>query len=106
MIINKLGLHARAAAKFVGIANQYGCKVTIGHDETDQVDGKSIMQMMMLAATKGTKLKIDADGADAADAIAALSALVNRKFEEEEVEKEIERVIDSWTSEFSDQNYF
>ncbi|HBT57300.1 MAG TPA: HPr family phosphocarrier protein, partial [Pseudomonas sp.] len=83
-IINKLGLHARAAAKFVGIANQYGCKVTIGHDETDQVDGKSIMQVMMLAAGKGTEVCVSCEGEQAEEALQALLELINDYFGEGE----------------------
>lgn len=82
-IVNKLGLHARPAMQFVDVANQFqaGVKVCKG----DQVvDGKSIMQMMMLAATEGTVLKVVAEGADAAPALDALEKLVNAKFGEEE----------------------
>ncbi len=82
-IVNKLGLHARPAMQFVDVANQFqaGVKVCKG-DQT--VDGKSIMQMMMLAATEGTVLKIVADGADAGPALDALEKLVNGKFGEGE----------------------
>ena len=81
-IQNKLGLHARPATLFVDVANQFqaGIKVCKG----DQcVDGKSIMQMMMLAATAGTALIISADGADAEKALAALETLINNRFGEE-----------------------
>ncbi|HUO10004.1 MAG TPA: HPr family phosphocarrier protein [Phycisphaerae bacterium] len=81
-IQNKLGLHARPAMQFVDIANQFqsGVKVWKG----DQVvDGKSIMQMMMLAATAGTPLKIVAEGADAEKALDALEKLINGRFGEE-----------------------
>ena len=81
-IQNKLGLHARPAMQFVDVANQFqsGVKVCKG----DQVvDGKSIMQMMMLAATAGTPLKIVADGDDAAKALDALEQLIMGKFGEE-----------------------
>ncbi|MGN6366855.1 MAG: HPr family phosphocarrier protein [Phycisphaerae bacterium] len=81
-IQNKLGLHARPAMQFVDIANQFhsGVKVWKG----DQVvDGKSIMQMMMLAATEGTPLKIVAEGEDAEKALDALEKLVNGRFGEE-----------------------
>jgi phosphocarrier protein HPr len=81
-ICNKLGLHARPAMQFVDLANGFksGIKVYKG----DQcVDGKSIMQMMMLAATAGTPLKIVADGDDAAPALDALEKLINNKFGEE-----------------------
>jgi phosphocarrier protein len=81
-IQNKLGLHARPAMQFVDVANQYqsGIKVCKG-DQT--VDGKSIMQMMMLAATAGTVLKIVAEGDDAAKALEALELLINGRFGEE-----------------------
>ena len=81
-IQNKLGLHARPAMQFVDIANQFqsGVKVWKG----DQVvDGKSIMQMMMLAATEGTPLKFVAEGEDAEKALDALEKLVNGRFGEE-----------------------
>jgi len=81
-IINKLGLHARPAMQFVDIANgfQSGIKVW----KNDQcVDGKSIMQMMMLAATAGTPLTIVADGHDALAALDALEKLVKEKFGED-----------------------
>jgi phosphocarrier protein len=81
-IQNKLGLHARPAMQFVDVANQYqsGIKVCKG-DQT--VDGKSIMQMMMLAATAGTVLKIVAEGGDALKALDALEQLINARFGEE-----------------------
>jgi phosphocarrier protein HPr len=81
-IQNKLGLHARPAMQFVDIANQFqsGVKVWKG----DQVvDGKSIMQMMMLAATAGTPLKIVAEGDDAEKALDALEKLIIGRFGEE-----------------------
>ncbi|HVT82928.1 MAG TPA: HPr family phosphocarrier protein [Phycisphaerae bacterium] len=81
-IQNKLGLHARPAMQFVDVANQFqsGIKVCKG----DQVvDGKSIMQMMMLAATQGTALKIIAEGDDAGKALDALEQLINARFGEE-----------------------
>jgi phosphocarrier protein len=81
-IQNKLGLHARPAMQFVDVANQFqsGVKVCKG-DQT--VDGKSIMQMMMLAATAGTVLKIVAEGGDALKALDALEQLINARFGEE-----------------------
>jgi phosphocarrier protein len=83
-IINKLGLHARAAAKFVGVANRFGCEVRIGAEEDNQVNGKSIMQVMMLAAGKGSEVCITCEGDDAAQAMAELLALINNYFEEGE----------------------
>ena len=81
-IINKLGLHARPAMAFVDVANQFksGIKVWKG----DQcVDGKSIMQMMMLAAVAGTQLNIVAEGDDAQAALTALEGIVQDRFGEE-----------------------
>lgn len=83
-IINKLGLHARAAAKFVGVASRYGSEVRIGTSEGQQVDGKSIMQVMMLAAGKGTEVWVTCEGADADQALDALEALIGDYFEEGE----------------------
>ena len=61
-IINKLGLHARAAAKFVAVANRFPCKIRVGRCPATLVDGKSIMAVMMLAASKGTTVHLHADG--------------------------------------------
>ena len=83
-IINKLGLHARAAAKFVGVANRYGCDVRIGCNEEHMVNGKSIMQVMMLAASKGTEVCISCEGQQSDQAMQELTALVNNYFEEGE----------------------
>lgn len=83
-ITNRLGLHARPAMTFVDTAGEYKATVTVRRtDEGDPVDGKSIMQMMMLAATQGTELEITAEGDDADDAIAALEKLVKKKFGED-----------------------
>lgn len=81
-IKNADGLHMRPAMQFVDLASQFDCTVTVSNDQTD-ADGKSIMQMSMLAATCGTRLKIVAEGPDAADAIEALRELVEvRMFDE------------------------
>jgi len=77
-IKNADGLHMRPAMQFVDIANRYDCDVTVSNDE-NSVDGKSIMQMSMLAATCGTKLKIKAEGAGAEKVISALRELVEEK---------------------------
>ena len=77
-IKNTDGLHMRPAMQFVDIANQYKSDVTVSNNET-QVDGKSIMQMSILAATCGTKLKIKAEGSDARKVIDALRVLVEDK---------------------------
>ncbi len=71
-------LHMRPAMQFVDIANQFKSDITVSNDKTE-VDGKSIMQMSMLAATCGTKLKIKAEGSDAAKVIGALRKLVEEK---------------------------
>ncbi len=81
-ILNQLGLHARPAMAFVDLANRFKSDIRVSKGK-QVVDGKSIMQMMMLAATQGTELLIDADGADASNALADLENLVNRKFDEE-----------------------
>ena len=81
-IKNADGLHMRPAMKFVDIANRFQCDITVSNDK-NSVDGKSIMQMSMLAATYGTKLKIKAEGADAQQAINALRGLVEEKMFDE-----------------------
>lgn len=81
-IVNKLGLHARPAMCFVDAAMPFESGVTVKKDD-QAVDGKSIMQMMMLAATKGTVLEIIADGPDAPLAIEALKKLVDAGFDED-----------------------
>ncbi|MFT6288199.1 MAG: phosphocarrier protein HPr [Halieaceae bacterium] len=83
LIINKLGLHARAAAKFVGCAASFSSAIKVS--KTDQfIDGKSIMSVMMLAAGKGTELKLQVEGKDEDAAVAAMIALINDRFGEEE----------------------
>ena len=77
-IKNADGLHMRPAMQFVDIANQFKSDITVSNNETE-VDGKSIMQMSMLAATCGTKLKIKAEGSDAQKVISALRELVEEK---------------------------
>ena len=81
-ISNRLGLHARPAMAFVDAASAFQCSVTVKRGE-QAVDGKSIMHMMLLAATKGTSLEVVCDGPDADEAAAALKALVQRGFDEE-----------------------
>ena len=81
-IKNTEGLHMRPAMQFVDIANRYDSKISVTNGKTT-VDGKSIMQMSMLAATCGTKLKIRAEGPDAENAVAAIQELVeNKHFDE------------------------
>lgn len=82
-IINKLGLHARAAAKFVGLASAFDSEIFIKKDN-NSVNGKSIMGIMMLAACKGTTLTITASGTDETKAIQQLKLLVDNRFDEKE----------------------
>jgi len=82
MIANQRGLHARAAAKFVKLAEGFAAEINVSKDEM-KVSARSIMGLMMLAAVQGTPIKICAGGSDAAEAVAALSELVKRKFDEE-----------------------
>lgn len=82
-IINKLGLHARAAAKLVSTASAFSSQIKVGYKDR-MVDGKSIMAVMMLAASKGTDIELHADGNDAEAAIDALVDLINRRFDEDE----------------------
>ena len=83
-IINKLGLHARASAKFVGIAGQFPCQIRAGRTPESMVDGKSIMAMMMLAAGKGTKIHLKTEGEQEQEALDALVKLINNYFDEGE----------------------
>ncbi|HYQ37461.1 MAG TPA: HPr family phosphocarrier protein [Pseudomonas sp.] len=83
-IINKLGLHARAAAKFVGVAGRFPCQVRVGRSADSLVDGKSIMAVMMLAAGQGTALHLQTEGEQDAEALAALVELINNYFDEGE----------------------
>ena len=82
-IVNKLGLHARAAAKFVSVTGGYGAQVRIKAGERN-ADGKSIMAVMMLAARQGTQVEIDAHGDDAEQLLAELLQLIEGRFGEEE----------------------
>ncbi len=81
-IVNSLGLHARPAAEFVKIANRFKAAIAVRKDALE-VNGKSIMGMMMLAVEQGSALTIRADGEDAAAALEALSALVRAGFGED-----------------------
>ena len=83
-IINKLGLHARAAAKFVGVASSFPCQVRAGRSPEALVDGKSIMAVMMLAAGKGTNLHLASEGDQQDEALEALIELINNRFDEGE----------------------
>jgi phosphocarrier protein len=81
-IVNRLGLHARAAAKLVHLANRYACDVTLVHDG-EETDAKSILGILMLAAGQGTQLVLRCHGEDEAEAVGAISDLFARRFEEE-----------------------
>ncbi|MFV3403574.1 MULTISPECIES: HPr family phosphocarrier protein [Pseudomonas] len=83
-IINKLGLHARAAAKFVGVAGRFPCQVRVGRAPDKLVDGKSIMAVMMLAAGKGTPVHLFTEGEQDVEAMDALVALIENFFDEGE----------------------
>lgn len=80
-ILNKNGLHARPAAEIVKTAARYKAEITISREELE-VNGKSIMGVMMLAAEQGSMLKVKAEGPDAEQAVAAIADLVARKFGE------------------------
>ena len=82
-IVNKLGLHARAAAKLVTTATPFQSGVKIRKGERE-VDGKSIMSVMLLAASKGTDVEVIAEGPDEQEAVDAVCALIDNKFDEGE----------------------
>ena len=79
---NKLGLHARPAAMFVRVANRFSSEILVEKDG-EEINGKSIMGLMLLAAGCGSRLKVTVTGADANDMIKALEELIARKFDEE-----------------------
>lgn len=85
VVSNTLGLHARPAMQFVDLASQFqsDIKVYKGGDEPVEADGKSVMQMIILAATEGTPLRIEAQGDDAETAVQKLAELFESKFGEE-----------------------
>jgi phosphocarrier protein len=83
IIVNKLGMHARAAAKFVRLASSFSCDIDIEKDSR-RVNAKSIMGVMMLAAGKGSTITIYAKGNDALDSLDALEDLINNRFDEDE----------------------
>ena len=82
-IINKLGLHARAAAKLVAYASRYGSEIFL-YTDTKKVNAKSILGVMMLGAKQGTQLEITAEGEDEAQALEVVVKLINNRFGEEE----------------------
>ena len=81
IVQNKMGVHARPAAMIVRIANKYPAEIFVEKDD-EQVNGKSIMGLMMLAAGKGSKLRLTASGDDAAEACEEIEKLFARKFDE------------------------
>jgi len=83
LIRNKLGLHARAAVKFVNLANRYGASVKVIKDDTE-IDGKSILGILTLAAIQGSSIALRVSGKDEDEAIKALTALIKDKFGEKE----------------------
>ncbi len=82
-IINKLGLHARAASKLVSLTSGYSCQVKIAYNG-QQIDGKSIMAVMMLAAGKGAEIELTFDGEDESQACETVCELIDNYFEESE----------------------
>lgn len=83
LIINKLGLHARASAKLTQLASSFNCGVMLSRNSR-RVNAKSIMGVMMLAAAKGTTINIETDGDGEADAMQAILSLINNRFGESE----------------------
>ena len=82
-VSNKLGLHARAAAKLVALASNFASEISIQKDNR-KINGKSIMGVMMLAASKGTVVKIVIEGEDEENAMQEIENLFNNRFDEEE----------------------
>lgn len=82
-IINKLGLHARASAKLNNLAQQFESRIVVEKDG-QQADAKSIMSIMMLAASQGTDIHLEVEGEDEAEAFSAIKALIDNYFEEGE----------------------
>ena len=82
VVLNKLGIHARPAALFVKTANRFACDIFVEKDG-EEINGKSIMGLMLLAAGCGSRLKVTAVGADSLQALKELEELIARKFDEE-----------------------
>jgi phosphocarrier protein len=80
-VVNPLGMHARAAARFVRLAGQFQSRILVARGHRT-IDGKSILGLLLLAAARGSVLDISADGSDEAEALAALCALAESGFEE------------------------
>jgi phosphocarrier protein len=83
IVVNQLGLHARAAARFVHLATRFESQIRVRRD-AKSMDGKSIMGILLLAAARGTTITITADGRDETEAVQALARLVETGFGEEE----------------------
>ncbi|MDX1692154.1 MAG: HPr family phosphocarrier protein [Ketobacteraceae bacterium] len=83
-IINKLGLHARAASKLVATASRYEARIEVTNPAGQKADAKSIMSILMLAAAKGMTLDIEASGEDEQEALDAICTLINNRFDEPE----------------------
>ena len=81
-IVNRLGLHARPSAMFVKVCSRYKADIWVEKDG-EQVNGKSIMGLMMLAAGQGSKLRVTCEGSDAEKALEEIEGLIQRKFDEE-----------------------
>lgn len=81
-IVNRLGLHARPSAMFVRVASRFRCEIWVAK-EGEEINGKSIMGLMMLAAGQGSKLQVRAEGPDAAEAIREIEELIASRFNEE-----------------------
>ena len=81
-IVNRLGLHARPSAMFVRVASRYRCEIWVSK-EGEEINGKSIMGLMMLAAGQGSKLCVRAEGPDAAEAVKEIEELIASRFNEE-----------------------
>ena len=81
-VVNELGMHARAAAKFVHLAARFESRIRVGRHGRE-MDGKSIMGILLLAAARGIEITITADGADEQEAVTALAAMVERGFGED-----------------------
>jgi phosphocarrier protein len=82
-LVNRLGLHARAAAKFVHVTSRFSSQITVRNNE-EEVNGKSILGLLLLAAPCGSELTITAEGDDAQEALTAIEALIGERFGEPE----------------------
>ena len=83
LVENKLGLHARAAAKLTQLASKFPCEVTVGHGD-QSVNAKSVMGLLLLCGAKGTTLDVQATGERADEAVTAIGELIRGRFGEEE----------------------